>query len=599
MQLSSRMLFKTAIVLLGLMLALGLFVAFSNTKQASAIDATERASIQSAIDSYIDSQYGAGGDDGEAGFLITADAVAPRLNNDGDAGTATGDYLDEGDNAANAPVFVDVLYGNGILLPATSVRVRSSNFADQSSQGDTYNYAVEVANKVQAHRDAGFSTDLVIYCLTGHAQDPVHMGYGAMSAAGYFDDPATAPVEKPLVQGLKWGRQGWNYSATVEPSYPVGGVDQTLGAAGSTTGSAPADTTTCAGKTGAELVRCAAKNATPSQLEANAPPAAYVGVDLRPSPPAGGYLGSGKSVSQPLQTLFDVSGGITNLPGTGTDQLWFYNRTQHTACMAAQGAEMLGYNAACLRWGIAAWNSGAPAEKLGDGAPWASQDPAAPDYYPYYSGVTPAGSGTDTTAPTFSAGPSVGSITDSSADITRTTSEAATSKVRYKKSSDSTWTTDNNTVLNATKTTSLSGLDASTSYDWELIAYDGNANASPMASGTFTTAAPPCSAGKPGLSIGSPSAYWGSYANYTAGILTVDWTVGNSGPDTASNVTILTSTNTDGVTAAMPVAVGTIAAGSSATATITYSNVTPAVGSWHTTMTGSADDCAGTGYTYP
>lgn len=459
---------------------------------ASAINASERETIRQAIDGYVATMYQYG-DDGEANFLITSDALVPRLNNDGDASTATGNFLDEGDDAATAPVLVDVLFGKTTMIPGTSIRVKSTNFADTVAPND---FALKLAAKVQQHRDAGFSTDLVVYCLTGHAQDTAQMGYGAMSAAGYFDDPATPAFEAPVVRGLKWGRQGWNYSMPdptnpiVEPAYPVGG-EHTLGAPGSATGSAPADsTTTCSGLTGAELVRCTAQvSNTSSQLEANAPPASFVGVDLRPSPPAGGYLGSGQSVNKPLQTLFASGGGLSELPGSGTT-LWFYNRTQHTACMASMGATMMGYPSACLRWGLPAWSSSAPAEKLGDGNPWASQDPAAPDYYPY---ETPGGSGAgpDNTAPTFTSGPTVNVVDENTADISRTTSEPATTKVRYKVQGTSDWTAwANTTILNASKTVTFTNLTASTNYDWELIAYDKNANPSTTATGSFATPAP-------------------------------------------------------------------------------------------------------------
>lgn len=118
-------------------------------------------------------------------------------------------------------------------------------------------------------------------------------------------------------------------------------------------------------------------------------------------------------------------------------------------------------------------------------------------------------------------------------------------------------------------------------------------------SGSLTIEPPPCSPSKPGLSVSAPFAFWASYADYEAKILSVNWTISNSGPDAASNVQITGSSDTNGVIATnLPASAGDIANGASGVATVTYS-IPPAVGSWRTTMTASAQDCSGATHTYP
>jgi len=536
-------------------------------------------------------------DDGEAGFLVTADALQSRLNSNYVDGTV-GDYLGEGDDAAEAPVLIDVLGTQTTLIPATSLRVIVSSAADPT-------YGPLVQDKVQDHRDAGFSTEIVDYCLTGHSQDRVTMAYGVMSAAGYFgagDDLAAFPK----VTGLKWGRQGWNYSVTSEPGYA--GV-KTLGAAGTAgTGGTPSNSA-CTGSTpDSELVRCTAQaaigptggGATPTDPPSSA---TGLGIDMRTSTPALGYMGSGFSISLPggTETLFST--GLGSL--TTGKTLWFYNRTQHTAGMAAEGANMLGYTAQFQRWGLPDWNNTVPAEKLGDGAPWPSQDATAPDYYAIMTVANNVNSGPNTTVPVVTGGAaSVSNITTTSADITRVTTDGlgnpmpATSKIAlHDDTADVDLPVTNNTILNSTKTVAVNGLTAGHSYSGTLIAYSGNANASAPATVSFTAA---CNAGKPALSLGNPVPYWGSYADYTDDILSIDWTVSNTGTNDAIGVSLTNDSNSPGVTSygSPTISLGDIAAGSSAGGTLQYNGAKVLPG-FHTTNSGAASDDCGTVYTYP
>jgi hypothetical protein len=72
MHFSSRLLYRTAIVFLGLMLVLGVFIAINGAtaQKASALDATEWAKVKGYLDSFITSQYQADAIDGESGFVI-------------------------------------------------------------------------------------------------------------------------------------------------------------------------------------------------------------------------------------------------------------------------------------------------------------------------------------------------------------------------------------------------------------------------------------------------------------------------------------------------------------------------------------------------
>ncbi len=110
----------------------------------------------------------------------------------------------------------------------------------------------------------------------------------------------------------------------------------------------------------------------------------------------------------------------------------------------------------------------------------------------------------------------------------------------------------------------------------------------------------PCTTGKPSLSIASFTPYWQSYANYTAGLLNVSYSIQNSGGASAYNVAITGSTATSSVVCAtgMPVSIGVIAAGATATADLQY-NVPTGVVVFVATVNAGTDDECGNSYTYP
>ncbi len=585
MQIRSKMLFKTAVVLLGVLMALGVFLAInSTTKQANAMDSTEWATVANAIDTYITTQYVAT-DDGEAGFLMEGGpwtgggtTLKDRIDSNND-----GVVLGEGDDAANAPVLVDVYNPFTTFIPGTSYRLVGA-----WRTGADITNAPALAGKVANHRTAGFSTDIVSYCVTGHTESPNAMAWGAMSAAGYFDSP------NPRVVDLKWGRLGWGGSDAIAP-YP-NTASYTSSLATPTPGPL-ATTADCGGAMSTpELVRCAADTAMPTYGWIGAPwdavdDSLYQVVDLRSSITntiADQTTGGAYAIQNPLQTLFNPTGGTWNnlakLDSSGARSIVFVNRTQHTVGMAMQGARMLGYDANFMAWSLPMWNNATPPA-------WPEQFNLASRGYDY-----PMASGTvDTTAPTITAGPTAAVTSDTSADISRTTDEPATTKVEYGTTSSGPYTTTvNDTVLHATNTVSLTGLTAGTTYYAVVTVCDGNANCTVASEVSFTTC------GQPNLSLGITNVYWATMADYTAGLLSIDYNVGNGSSNTAYNVALSGSTATNGVTVSsgIPASIGTIAGGGSSSATVKY-DVPGGVGSFWLSNTATADDACGNGYTYP
>ncbi|MHB9111812.1 MAG: S8 family serine peptidase [Thermoleophilia bacterium] len=108
-----------------------------------------------------------------------------------------------------------------------------------------------------------------------------------------------------------------------------------------------------------------------------------------------------------------------------------------------------------------------------------------------------------------------------------------------------------------------------------------------------------CLGGKPTLSL-SHRAYWASFADYLIRELTVQTMFSNKGAGTAYGVTMTGATSTNGVTLSspMPFNMGDLISGASAEFGIRY-HVPTGVGSFRTTVTGSAADICGTSYTYP
>ncbi|MEK6537195.1 MAG: fibronectin type III domain-containing protein, partial [Actinomycetota bacterium] len=471
MQVSSKLLSRTAIVLLGVLLAMVVFVAVSNNQQAGAVTATEQTKILGYVNSYITGQYVAAGQ-GEAGFVMDAAAVKLRIDSNNNIGAlGTAGVLGEGDNAATAPVLVDVLVSTANVIPGTSARCLWS-----STTGNGCLEAAQVTtikNRVNAHEAAGFSTDVVAYCATGHTEAPVTGGLGFIAQTGGLGGSTT-----PKVYAFKWGRNGWQNTAKTYANA------NTLGSPTATsTYGASTPITTCAGSTpDSELVRCAAQWAITTGAVGNgvATWATTSGqaIDLRTGTLTGTAIVNATAGSNTVQVAVNsvFNTGLTNINPAATPKKLFVSSTQHVAGIVAEGAEMLGYDSAFLQWGMPNYNSTLN-EK------WVSSGVVYPVVTATASNLT---SGIDVTAPTVSS-VSAGSITTSSAVITRVAGEPATMKVQYGTSPGVYTNTVNNTVLNASKTVSLTGLSGGTTYYYKVTSYDGQANSTASTEQSFAT----------------------------------------------------------------------------------------------------------------
>lgn len=104
---------------------------------------------------------------------------------------------------------------------------------------------------------------------------------------------------------------------------------------------------------------------------------------------------------------------------------------------------------------------------------------------------------------------------------------------------------------------------------------------------------------RPGLNLTKTGARWGSYADYLARLLSIDFSIGDSGAD-ARSVTLVGSDSSNGVMAAsgFPLFIGDVTSGSSVTVTLKYV-VMPGVNSFRTVTYATAIDLCGKSYTYP
>jgi len=82
---------------------------------------------------------------------------------------------------------------------------------------------------------------------------------------------------------------------------------------------------------------------------------------------------------------------------------------------------------------------------------------------------------------------------------------------------------------------------------------------------------PSVTCGQPVLNLNQLRVYWASYADYTVGMLSDDFSVDNSGPGDALTAVVNGTINTGGVTAAnIPIQLGTIPEGGSVSFTVEY-----------------------------
>ncbi|MHB8859141.1 MAG: right-handed parallel beta-helix repeat-containing protein [Thermoleophilia bacterium] len=105
---------------------------------------------------------------------------------------------------------------------------------------------------------------------------------------------------------------------------------------------------------------------------------------------------------------------------------------------------------------------------------------------------------------------------------------------------------------------------------------------------------------RPSLGLTRTAVFWGSYADYLNGDLSVTVALGNAGEEGAYAVRFTGGSNSNGaeLQTPMPLSVGRILPGATASATLTY-HLPAGVGSFQSMLTASAEDPEGISYTYP
>ncbi|MHB8859236.1 MAG: fibronectin type III domain-containing protein [Thermoleophilia bacterium] len=600
MQASSKLLSRTAIIL-ALVLTTLLVVVFSS-QQAKALSTSQWETVRGYINSYYGGTQSANaGLDGEAGFRMGKVALWNRLDSNGDiqpnagaavgsAGTAVTGVLGEGDDMANRPVLIDNLMGQTAYIPGTEFRCNWNT--DQSCFSDSSITAIRQI--VDAHKAAGFSTDIVDHCVSSQTAGPSTGGFGVIAQVPGALSSDTSLIPKVYI--ADYSRNGWRNNLVTASG--TGAIAAPETSAGGFT--APGTVANCdAAATDLALMECQANWAISStggnvgngSMDMTAVGNAQQSVDVRTGT-ISTLSTAGTNLQIPISTLFSTA-GLANLDPTKTTVL--AGRTQ-MGSTGAIGLRMLGYTLipnGSISTGISRWNGTQGEAQVAYGPGLPLQSTAA---------FTAPGK-VDTTGPSVSSVSSL-NVTTSSADINRVAGEPATMKVEYGTAPGVYTGSVNNTVLNANKTVGLSGLSSSTTYYYKVTSYDGYANPTVSTEQSFTTATA-CAPGKPSLSLGAPAPHWGSYADYVAGILSVDWTISNTGATVAHTVTLTSVSNTNGVTVSSgsPASYGDIAGGASGMQTIKYAGFVSGgytiVGSWHTVNSGGATDCAANAYTYP
>lgn len=112
-----------------------------------------------------------------------------------------------------------------------------------------------------------------------------------------------------------------------------------------------------------------------------------------------------------------------------------------------------------------------------------------------------------------------------------------------------------------------------------------------------------CTPGAPALALARTDVYWASYADYLARDLSVDFSVENTGTDAAYIIQITGSTASSGVsclTCPAPVAasLGNLVGGASHALTLKY-DIPASVSTFSATVSATAKDGCGNGYSYP
>lgn len=106
--------------------------------------------------------------------------------------------------------------------------------------------------------------------------------------------------------------------------------------------------------------------------------------------------------------------------------------------------------------------------------------------------------------------------------------------------------------------------------------------------------------GEPTLMLSQGAVYWNTFADYTTGLLSVDFVMGNSGPGDAQNASIVYLSSSNGVTpyTDTPVVFGDLKAGQNATATVQYV-VPPSVKVFRATNYATCEGLSGGLFAFP
>ena len=158
MQTNRTLFFSLLFVLLGLSLMLG------SPRQANAggtLTEAEWKAVACSIDRHIQRQYD-GSANNETGFIYTPALYNSRVDNNGVGGIPDGTICGVGDNMANRPVLVDNFINVATLIPGTSIR-DLWNSGSATIGGLSPAVLTAIKGKVNAHREAGFSTDISVY----------------------------------------------------------------------------------------------------------------------------------------------------------------------------------------------------------------------------------------------------------------------------------------------------------------------------------------------------------------------------------------------------------------------------------------------------
>ena len=517
MQISSKLLLRAAIILLGLMLVLGLYLGLSLTRATAAgatCSGTDWQKVQCYANSYIQRQVSANGE-GEGsvalsttspdGFYVNQPTLKSMVDSNGD-----GTYLGEGDDLAKAPVLIDNLNQLTTVIPGTNFRC---NWTENSCFEP--GAVADVKNLVDNHEAAtGQVPNVIDYCMTDHTAAPTTGAWGYIAQTGGLASSGSIPY----VYGFTWGRDGWtntpvtNYTATNPVSAPATVSTYTP------PGTVPGSCTSASGD--ADLVRCAAEWAISQDTgEGNvgngttafSSTAAGQVVDIRSDTPAstvdmGGTL---PAVQVPIQTVFNT--GLANVNPTVTNGVLIASASQGPGGIVAEGLRMLGYTTATggyIHSGVPFYNNtlsvsqeqpNSPNSYLLDTVTAQCSGPSNGCNQIY--GSTDLGAEMNTTAPTISSISESEALGGTSAHITWSTSQPGTSMVQYgtapggpytivRTGCDSGGTAEACTILRGSHSLTITGLTPGQKYYFTVTSYNNELVGSTSSENSFTTPPP-------------------------------------------------------------------------------------------------------------